>query len=72
MTEGKSKREALRSLKRHISRELYQRLTAIPLTSWSILDTSDPALRAQRDITGARFTRAGAQKSIGSRRHWGN
>ncbi|MEO6857511.1 MAG: IS110 family transposase [Solirubrobacteraceae bacterium] len=31
--EGKTKREALRSLKRHISRELYQRLTAIPLTS---------------------------------------
>lgn len=31
--EGKTKREALRSLKRHISRELYQRLSAIPLTS---------------------------------------
>jgi hypothetical protein len=31
--EGKTKREALRSLKRHISRELYYRLTAIPLTS---------------------------------------
>jgi hypothetical protein len=31
--EGKSKREALRSLKRHISRDLYRRLTAIPLTS---------------------------------------
>jgi transposase len=31
--EGKTKREALRSLKRHISRELYGRLTAIPLTS---------------------------------------
>ncbi len=31
--EGKTKREALRSLKRHISRELYQRLNAIPLTS---------------------------------------
>jgi transposase len=31
--EGKTKREALRSLKRHISRELYHRLTAIPLTS---------------------------------------
>ncbi len=33
ITEGKTKRESLRSLKRHISRELYQRLTAIPLTS---------------------------------------
>jgi len=33
MHEGKTKREALRSLKRHISRELYQRLNAIPLTS---------------------------------------
>jgi transposase len=31
--EGKTKREALRCLKRHISRELYHRLTAIPLTS---------------------------------------
>lgn len=31
--EGKTKREALRSLKRHISRELYHRLTVIPLTS---------------------------------------
>jgi transposase len=31
--EGKTKREALRSLKRHISRELYHRITAIPLTS---------------------------------------
>jgi len=31
--EGKTKREALRSLKRHISRELYQRLNAISLTS---------------------------------------
>jgi transposase len=31
--EGKTKREALRSPKRHISRELYHRLTAIPLTS---------------------------------------
>ena len=31
--EGKTRREALRSLKRHISRELYQRLAAIPLTS---------------------------------------
>jgi hypothetical protein len=31
--EGKTEREALRSLKRHISRELYHRLTAIPLTS---------------------------------------
>lgn len=31
--EGKTKREALRSLKRHISRELYHRLTDIPLTS---------------------------------------
>ncbi len=33
MHQGKTKREALRSLKRHISRELYQRLNAIPLTS---------------------------------------
>jgi hypothetical protein len=28
--EGKTRREALRSLKRHISRRLYDRLTAIP------------------------------------------
>lgn len=33
ISEGKSKREALRSLKRHISRELYRHLTAVPLTS---------------------------------------
>jgi hypothetical protein len=33
VSEGKTKREALRSLKRHISREVYRRLTAIPLTS---------------------------------------
>jgi transposase len=31
--EGKSKREALRSLKRHISRELYRHLAEVPLTS---------------------------------------
>jgi transposase len=31
--EGKTRREALRSLKRHISRELYHRLAPIPLTS---------------------------------------
>jgi transposase len=31
--EGKSKREALRSLKRHISRELYRHLATVPLTS---------------------------------------
>jgi transposase len=31
--EGKTKREALRSLKRHISRELYHRLAVVPLTS---------------------------------------
>jgi hypothetical protein len=31
--EGKTKREALRSLKRHISRELYRRLATVPLTS---------------------------------------
>jgi hypothetical protein len=31
--EGKTKREALRSLKRHISRELYHRLTVLALTS---------------------------------------
>jgi hypothetical protein len=33
MKEGKTRREALRSLKRHISRELYHRLVPIPLTS---------------------------------------
>jgi transposase len=31
--EGKTKREAMRSLKRHISRELFKRLTDVPLTS---------------------------------------
>jgi hypothetical protein len=33
IAEGKSKREALRSLKRHISREVFRRFTAVPLTS---------------------------------------
>lgn len=31
--EGKTKREALRALKRHISRELFKRLAEVPLTS---------------------------------------
>ena len=31
--EGKTKREAMRSLKRHVSRQLFQRLTEMPLTS---------------------------------------
>jgi transposase len=31
--EGKTKREALRALKRHISRDLFKRLSEIPLTS---------------------------------------
>jgi transposase len=33
INQGKTKREALRSLKRHISRDLYQRLAVVPLTS---------------------------------------
>jgi hypothetical protein len=33
ITEGKTKREAMRSLKRHLSRNLFQRLTKPPLTS---------------------------------------
>jgi transposase len=33
MREGKTKREAMRALKRHISRDLFKRLNAIPLTS---------------------------------------
>jgi hypothetical protein len=33
ISEGKTKREAMRSLKRHLSRHLYQRLTKVPLTS---------------------------------------
>jgi hypothetical protein len=33
ITEGKTKREAMRSLKRHLSRYLFQRLTQPPLTS---------------------------------------
>src|SRR5215207_5562354 len=32
-SEGKTKREALRALKRHISRELFKRLATVPLTS---------------------------------------
>jgi transposase len=32
-TEGKTKREAMRALKRHLSRHLYKRLTEAPLTS---------------------------------------
>jgi len=32
MTEGKTKREAMRSLKRHLSRRLYKRLITVPLT----------------------------------------
>lgn len=31
--EGKTKREAMRALKRHISRDLFKRLSAVPLTS---------------------------------------
>ena len=31
--EGKTKREAMRALKRHISRDLFKRLTRVPLTS---------------------------------------
>lgn len=33
ISEGKTKREAQRALKRHISRALYKRLTSVPLTS---------------------------------------
>jgi hypothetical protein len=33
MREGKTKREALRALKRHISRDLFKRLAEPPLTS---------------------------------------
>jgi transposase len=33
ISEGKTKREALRALKRHISRDLFKRLTLVPLTS---------------------------------------
>jgi transposase len=33
ISEGKTKREAMRSLKRHLSRTLYKRLTTTPLTS---------------------------------------
>lgn len=32
ISEGKTKREAMRSLKRHLSRNLYKRLTTVPLT----------------------------------------
>jgi transposase len=32
ITEGKTKREAMRSLKRHLSRRLYKRLVTVPLT----------------------------------------
>ena len=32
-SEGKTKREAMRALKRHLSRSLYKRLLTIPLTS---------------------------------------
>jgi transposase len=33
ISEGKTKREALRALKRHISRDIYKRLADLPLTS---------------------------------------
>jgi transposase len=33
ISEGKTKREALRALKRHISRDLFKRLANAPLTS---------------------------------------
>ena len=33
ISEGKTKREALRALKRHISRDLFKRLATVPLTS---------------------------------------
>ena len=32
-SEGKTKREALRALKRHLSRDLFKRLADLPLTS---------------------------------------
>jgi len=31
--EGRTRREAMRSLKRHLSRRLYKRLIEVPLTS---------------------------------------
>jgi hypothetical protein len=33
ITEGKTKREAMRALKRHISRDLFKRIADVPLTS---------------------------------------
>lgn len=33
ISEGKTKREAMRSLKRHLSRRLFKRLVEAPLTS---------------------------------------
>ena len=33
ISEGKTKREAMRALKRHISRDLFKRLTSVPSTS---------------------------------------
>ena len=33
IAEGKTKREAIRALKRHLSRSLYKRLVTVPLTS---------------------------------------
>jgi hypothetical protein len=33
ISEGKTKREAMRALKRHISRDLFKRLAGVPLTS---------------------------------------
>ena len=33
ISEGKTKREAMRALKRHISRDLFKRLASVPLTS---------------------------------------
>ena len=32
ISQGKTRREAMRSLKRHLSRRLYKRLATVPLT----------------------------------------
>jgi hypothetical protein len=33
ISEGKTRREAIRALKRHLSRSLFKRLVSVPLTS---------------------------------------
>ena len=49
ISEGKTKREALRALKRHLSPDLFRRLVTVPLTSLEASLTAEPRLILLRD-----------------------